>query len=484
MNFPTIVSRRDAVLLALAAVAAGPSTSRADDYPSRPVKIVAPFGAGGPTDVYTRSIANELQKSLGQTFFIEDRPGAGTTIGTDLVAHAAPDGYTLLMVSGTQTVNETLYAQKPYQLMRDLTPVAPLMDTDLVLVVHPSVPAKTLQELLALAKAKPGTLNYGSSGPGSNYHMAAELLKSLTGIDIVHVPYKGSTGMRSDILSGQIQMLFDAIPTMAPTVQSGMVRALATSGRTRSPILPDVPTFTEAGVAGFQATLWVGFMAPKATPQPIVDQLSRTITDILKRPEIKDAWEKQGATPMVMTQAVFTAFMESEIGKWAKVIQGNHIALINEVQDERADETRRGDQRRGALDHQGWRRQAFHVRKMRRRSETDHGHHPVRARLVHGGTADIRPAGARAAGFLGNGFLRPAKFRLLVRRHGGLRPLHQGSRQQRADRAGRRRLPRGRDLYRHAARQAPSPRLWHFIGRAARRAVRPASSRSGRPPRA
>ena len=310
MTLPIAISRRDAVLLALTGVVAGTSASRADDYPSRPVKIVAPFGAGGPTDVYTRSIANELQKSLGQTFFIEDRPGAGTTIGTDLVAHAAPDGYTLLMVSGTQTVNETLYTQKPYQLMRDLTPVAPLMDTDLVLVVHPSVPAKTLQELLALARAKPGTLNFGSSGPGSNYHMAAELLKSLTGIDIVHVPYKGSTGMRSDILSGQIQILFDSIPTMAPTVQSGMVRALATSGRLRSPILPDVPTFTEAGVPGFQATLWVGFMAPKATPQPIIDQLNRTITDILKRPEIKDAWEKQGASPMVMTQAVFTAFME------------------------------------------------------------------------------------------------------------------------------------------------------------------------------
>ena len=329
MALPTALSRRDAVLLALAGVVARTAASRADDYPSRPVKIVAPFGAGGPTDVYTRSIANELQKSLGQTFFIEDRPGAGTTIGTDLVAHAAPDGYTLLMVSGTQTVNETLYTQKPYQLLRDLTPVAPLMDTDLVLVVHPSVPAKTLQELLALAKAKPGTLNYGSSGPGSNYHMAAELLTSLTGIDIVHVPYKGSTGMRGDILSGQIQMLFDSIPTMAPTVQSGMVRALATSGRTRSAILPDVPTFTEAGVPGFQATLWVGFMAPKATPQPIVDTLSRTITDILKRPDIKAAWEAQGASPMVMTPAVFTAFMESEIAKWAKVIQTNHIALIN-----------------------------------------------------------------------------------------------------------------------------------------------------------
>jgi tripartite-type tricarboxylate transporter receptor subunit TctC len=322
-------SRRDAVLLALAAAAGGTLPARADDYPSRPVKIIAPFGAGGPTDVYTRSIANELQQSLHQTFFIEDHPGAGTTLGTDLVAHAAPDGYTLLMVSGTQTVNETLYTKKPYQLMRDLAPVAPLMSSDLVLVVHPSVPAKTLQELIALARAKPGTLNFGSSGPGSNYHMAAELLKSLTGIDIVHVPYKGSTGMRSDILSGQIQMLFDSIPTMAPTIQSGMVRALATSGKARSPILPDVPTFAEAGVPGFQATLWVGFMAPKATPQPIVDLLNRTIVGILKRADIKDAWEKQGATPMVMTQAEFTAFMDAEIAKWANVIQANHIALIN-----------------------------------------------------------------------------------------------------------------------------------------------------------
>ena len=182
---------------------------------------------------------------------------------------------------------------------------------------------------MALARAKPGTLNFGSSGPGSNYHMAAELLKSLTGIDIVHVPYKGSTGMRSDILSGQIQMLFDSIPTMAPTVKSGMVRALATSGKSRSPILPDVPTIAEAGVPGFQSTLWVGFMAPKGTPQPIVDLLNQQHHDILKRPDIKDAWEKQGATPMVMTQAEFGAFMDAEIAKWAKVIKANHIALIN-----------------------------------------------------------------------------------------------------------------------------------------------------------
>ena len=311
------------------ASAVGVSPSHADEYPSRPVKIIVPFGAGGPTDIYARDIAAELQNTLHEPFVMENRPGAGTTIGTDFAAKATPDGYTLLMVSGTQTVNETLYTQKPYELMRDLVPIAPLIDTDLVLVEANSVPAKNLTELIALARAKPGTLNYGSSGPGSNYHMAGELLKNLTGIDIVHVPYKGSTGMRTDILSGQIQLLFDSVPTMAPQIEAGGVRALGTSGTARSPILPDVPTIAEAGVPGFQATLWVGFMAPKGTPQPIVDLLNRNITAILQRPDIKAAWAKQGATPLVMTQAAFTTFMQAQVDKWAKVIRDNHIAVIN-----------------------------------------------------------------------------------------------------------------------------------------------------------
>ena len=327
-----VYSRRTAMLLAAASaagIALNAATGRADDYPSRTVRVIVPFGAGGPTDVYSRDIALELQKALGQTFYMDNRPGAGTTLGTDMAAKATPDGYTLLMVSGTQTVNETLYAEKSYQLLRDLVPIAPLMESDLVLVVHPPVPAKTVAELLALARAKPGTLNYGSSGPGSNYHMAGELLKNLTGIDIVHVPYKGSTGARGDILSGQIQILFDSVPTMAPLIKSGMVRALGTSGTVRSSILPDVPTLAEAGVPGFQATLWVGFMAPKDTPQPIVELLNRTITTLLQRPELKEAWEKQGATPLVMTQPEFSAFMQAEVVKWAKVVHDNHIALIN-----------------------------------------------------------------------------------------------------------------------------------------------------------
>jgi tripartite-type tricarboxylate transporter receptor subunit TctC len=326
-----LLSRIRPAGLMLAIVAAcnlATSSTRADDYPSRPVKIIVPFGAGGPTDVYVRALAIELQKSLHQPFVIENRPGAGTTIGTELVARATPDGYTLLMVSSTQTVNETLYVDKPYQLLRDLVPIAPLIESDLVLVVNPSVAAKNLADLLALAKAKPGTINFGSSGPGSNYHMAAEQLKSMTGINIVHVPYKGSTGMRVDILSGQIQMLFDSIPIMAPYVKAGKVRALGTTGSARSPALPAVPTIAEAGVPGFQFSTWIGFMAPKDTPKPIVDKLSRAITEILGRPGLKTAWEAEGANPMVMSQPQFAAFMQAEVDKWAKVIKTNHITLI------------------------------------------------------------------------------------------------------------------------------------------------------------
>ena len=319
---------RRAALIALAS-AATLSLARADTYPSRPVKIIVPFGAGGPTDVFVRELAVELQKSLHQSFVIENRPGAGTTIGTDYVAKSAPDGYTLLMASSTQTVNETLYQNKPYQLLRDLVPIAPLEENGLVLVVSPSVPAKNLGELLALARAKPGTLNFGSSGPGSNYHMAAELLKNLTGIDIVHVPYKGSTGMRVDILSGQIQMLFDSIPTMAPYVKAGKVRAMGTSGTVRSPILPDVPTIAEAACRASSSPNGSASWRPKARRSRSSINCTTTITAILSRPDVKEAWEKQGATPMIMTQPQFAAFMQAQVDKWAKVIKANHITLIN-----------------------------------------------------------------------------------------------------------------------------------------------------------
>jgi tripartite-type tricarboxylate transporter receptor subunit TctC len=256
---------------------------------------------------------------------MENRPGAGTIIGTDAAAKSPPDGYTLLMISATQTTTETLAPNKPFKLMRDFVPVASLLNSELVMVVHPSVGVSTVKEFIALAKSKPGALNYASSGVGSNYHMAGELFKNLTGTDILHVPYKGSTGARNDIISGQIEMMFDSVPTMAQMVQSGRVKALGTTGKVRSAILPDVPTLSEAGVPGYEATMWVGVMAPAGTPQPIVDLLNSEINKVLVRPDVRAAWEKQGAVPMTMKPNEFGVYIQSEIEKWAKLINANAI---------------------------------------------------------------------------------------------------------------------------------------------------------------
>ncbi len=321
----TFLQRAASLLACLAFGLALASPAAAQDYPSRPIKIIVPFGAGGPTDVFTRVLVEELRKSIGQPLVLENRPGAGTVIGTDAAAHATPDGYTLLMVSATQTVNETLISSKGYQLMRDFVPIAMLFRSELVMVVHPSVPVNNLKEFIALAKAKPGQLNYASSGPGSNYHMAGELLKNLTGIDIVHVPYRGSTGARNDIVGGQVQMMFDSVPTMAPLIQAGRVKGLGTSGRTRSVALPDTPTLSEAGVPGYEATIWIGMMAPVGTPQPVIDMLNREINKIVSRPDIKESWEKQDAKPDPMTPAQFGAHIQAEIAKWAKLIKANNI---------------------------------------------------------------------------------------------------------------------------------------------------------------
>ena len=297
----------------------------AQDYPSRPVKMIIPFGAGGPTDIFTRLLAEELRKSLKEPFVMENRPGAGTIIGTDAAAKSPPDGYTLLMISATQTTTETLVPNKPFKLMRDFLPVASLLNSELVMVVPPSVPVNTVKEFIALAKSKPGALNYASSGVGSNYHMAGELFKNLTGTDILHVPYKGSSSARNDIVSGQIEMMFDSLPSMAPIIQAGRVKALGTTGKVRSAILPDVPTLSEAGVPGYEATIWIGLMVPTGTPQPIVTLLSTEINKILARPDVKEAWEKQGATPMIMKPEEFGVYIQSEIDKWAKLIKANNI---------------------------------------------------------------------------------------------------------------------------------------------------------------
>ena len=297
------------------------AAASAQPYPNHAVKIIVPFAAGGPADIYARVIAEKLQAALGQSFVVEDKPGGGAILGTEAVVQSAPDGYTLLMMSNTHTVNESLIPDKRYQLLRDLVPVAPVNYSDLVLVVHPSVKADTLREFIALAKANPGKLNYASSGPGTPYHMAGELFKAMAGVDIVHIPYKGSSGARTDILGGQVQMMFDAITTMAPNVRAGKLKALATSGKVRSAVLPEVPTLNEAGVPGYEAVIWLGIMAPAGTPKPVVDRLNAEITKAVNDPKVKAAWAEQGAVPMTMTPEEFGRFLQEDIEKWARIVK-------------------------------------------------------------------------------------------------------------------------------------------------------------------
>jgi tripartite-type tricarboxylate transporter receptor subunit TctC len=310
-------------LLAVALAIAPWVSAQAEDYPARPVKIIVPFGAGGPADVAARLLGNVLQESLGQPFVIENRTGAGGVIGTLEVAKAPPDGYTLLMMSNTQTANESLVpmAQRKYELMKDLAPIAPVNVSDLVIVVHPSVPAKTLAEFIALAKSQPGKLNYASSGQGTPYHMAGELFKTMAGIDVLHVPYRNSGEARSGVIGGQVQMMIDAVPAMAANIAEKQVRALATTGAARSAVLPDVPTVTEAGVAGYEATIWLGLMAPAGTPKPIIDKLNAAVNAFVKKPEIVKLWKDQGALPMSMSTEEFDKFLRGDIAKWAEVVK-------------------------------------------------------------------------------------------------------------------------------------------------------------------
>src|SRR5437773_1231289 len=243
-------------------------------YPARAVRIVVPFATGGPADIYARFIGAKLQEALGQPLVVEDRPGGGSIVGTDVVAKSPPDGYTLLMMSNTHTVNETLIPKKPFDLMRDLAPISGVNYSDLLMVIHPSVPASSLKELIELAKSKPGALNYASSGPGTPYHMAGELFK-----------------------------------------------ALASSGKARSPVTPDVPTLAEAGVPGYEATIWLGLMAPAGTPRPILEKLNVEVNKVVNAPEVKEAWAKRGAAPMAMTLEQFDRFLREDIVKWANVVK-------------------------------------------------------------------------------------------------------------------------------------------------------------------
>ena len=308
-----------------AIVLLGTGFAHAQSYPTRPVRIVVPFAAGGPADNYARFLAQRLGDTMGQSFVVDDKPGGGSVIGTDIVAKAQPDGYTLLLMSNTHTVNETLLPNKPFNLTRDFVGIAPINYSDLVLVAHPSLSAGNIRDLLKLAKDKPGKLNYASSGPGTPYHMAGELFKSMSGTYLVHIPYRGSSGARTDVMGGQVDLMFDAVTTMAEPAKAGKVKAIATTGLQRSSVLPDVPTVHESGVPNYEATIWLGLMAPKGTPQAIVDRLNEAVSKITSSTEVKAQWGKQGATPMVMTPAAFERYIQADIAKWNRVIKTANI---------------------------------------------------------------------------------------------------------------------------------------------------------------
>ncbi len=292
----------------------------AQNYPSRTVKLVVPFGAGGPADVYARVLAQHLSEETKQSFIVEDRPGAGSIIGTDAVAKSKPDGYTLLIMSNTHTTNESLLPNKPFQLMRDFVPVATINYSDLIMVVNPKVQAHNVQEFIDLAKKEPGKLNYASSGPGTPYHMAGELFKAMSKTDIVHVPHKASGDARNSVLAGTVEMMFDAITTMSELAKGGQVRALATTGLTRSPLTPDLPTVAET-VPGYEATIWIGVMAPTGTPKDVITFLNTSINKVINLPAVKAAWLKQGAIPLVKTPEEFDAYLRKDIEKWAEVVR-------------------------------------------------------------------------------------------------------------------------------------------------------------------
>ena len=299
----------------------GAAAAWSQSYPSRTVRVVVPYAVGGSADVYGRVLAAKLSENLGQPFVVENRPGGGAVVGTDAVAKSAPDGYTLLVMSNTHAVNETLIPAKPYDLMRDLAPITGLNYQDLMLAVHPSVPAKDIKELIALAKKSPGKLNYASSGPGTPYHMAGELFKYMAGVDIVHIPHKGSDQARTAVLGHQVDLMFDAISTIVGQVRAGKLKALATTGKTRSTVTPEVPTVAEAGVPGYEAPIWLGLMAPAGMPKPVVEKLNAEVVKVLKSPDVKENWGKQGALPMPMSPEEFERFLRADIQKWGKLVK-------------------------------------------------------------------------------------------------------------------------------------------------------------------
>jgi len=314
-------SRR--TILALSALAlARPGLAFGDTWPAKPIRLVVPFSAGaGVSDILARLVSAPLSAGLGQQIVVDNRPGAGGNLAADIVAKAAPDGYTVLLGSSFLAVNAFLYAQTPFDSLADFVPVSSVAINPLLLVVHPSVPAKSVAELVALAKAKPGQLNYGSGGIGSTPFLATELFKARAGIDITHVPYKGGAPALADLAAGQLSMMIENVPGTMPFVRSGKMRALAITSRTRSPLQPDLPTMIEAGVADYEMIGWNGLFLPKGTPPEIVARLQAALATVLARPEVKEQLAGIGAEAVGDSPQAFAGFFKAETTRWGKLIK-------------------------------------------------------------------------------------------------------------------------------------------------------------------
>jgi tripartite-type tricarboxylate transporter receptor subunit TctC len=316
---------RIAIATAALVVATG---AVAADYPSRPIRMVVPFGAGSISDILARTVAVRLSEAVGQQVIVDNRPGAGGNIGTDLVAKATPDGYTIVLgAASVLAVNKSLYAKMPYDPLKDLAPITLMVKTTNILVVNPALPAKTVKELITYGKANPGKLTYASAGAGGTIHLSAELFKSMTGVDMLHVAYKASPLAHIDMISGQVQVMFDGMPTALPQVKAGRLRALGVTTARRFSELPDVPTIAEAGVPGYEAAGWFGYAAPAGTPKAVIDRLNAEIVKILNQPEVRQRLAQQGAEPAPDTPQAFAAYIQAEYAKWDRVIRALNIRL-------------------------------------------------------------------------------------------------------------------------------------------------------------
>jgi tripartite-type tricarboxylate transporter receptor subunit TctC len=308
-------------LCVLCVLCGKPNFAFAEGYPGKPIRIIVPYPPGGFNDTLARTLGQKLTEKWKQPVIVDNRPGGGGTIGTNLAAKSAPDGYTLLIVSFAFAVNPALYGTLPYDSEKDFAPIVLAASTPNLLVVNPGLPVKSVKELIALARSKPGKLNYASAGNGSSNHLSMELLKSLTGVDIVHVPYKGSAPAVTDLIGGQFDLMFDNVPNVLQQVKAGKLRAVAVSSKERSPFVKELPTVTESGVPGFDVSVWFGVVAPAGTPEPVVAKLNAEINGILKIAEIRQAFNDQGVEPLGGTPREFSAFLGAQTTKWAKVVK-------------------------------------------------------------------------------------------------------------------------------------------------------------------